>query len=134
MSVPAREEWILEHERYLPTGERVQTSLTEAVIRGTLVPCAQPVSALLSLDGSRVELRNAKSNAAIRYELEGYAFMMLWNQGANPRFLCCEPQTWAVNAPNVPLPQSQTGFWPLEPGEKRIYRTKLSFLRDWRSS
>lgn len=122
---PALEEWTLERTRILPTGERSVTSLCASLAAGYVIPCAQPLSALFTLGNGCVELQDRRAGYGIRYELEGYPFLMLWNQGGSRSFVCCEPQTWVVDAPHVRLAQDVTGFLPLAPHETRTYCTHL---------
>ncbi|MDD3214211.1 MAG: hypothetical protein PHY64_11085, partial [Eubacteriales bacterium] len=97
-----------------------------ALAAGEITPCAQPLSALFTLGEGRVELHGMQSGRTVRYELEGYPFLMIWNEGGSRSFVCCEPQTWVVDAPHVKLAPEETGFLPLAPFETRVYRTRLS--------
>ena len=126
LRVDAREQWTINRERIHPTGEHADTPLAQALRKGLTTPCVQPLSALFTLGEGGMELRDRAKGAAVRYEVEGYPFMMLWNQDTSREFVCCEPQTWLVNAPHISLPPAQTGFFPLEPYEERVYRTRLS--------
>ncbi len=126
LRVPAAAEWTLERERVLPTGERGDTPLCHALREGRVAPCAQPVSALITLNGTWLELFGAASGSTVRYRMDGYPFVMLWNQNGSRGFICCEPQTWVTNAPNLlALPPRETGFIPLLPHERRTLRTSL---------
>lgn len=128
LRAPAKAEWVLERRRVLPTGERTVSPLCAALQTGDVTPCAQPLSALFTLDGSTVELRSQRTRCAVRYELEGFPFLMVWNQGGSRSFVCCEPQTWVVDAPHVNLAPEETGFLPFAPKETRVFRTRLSLM------
>lgn len=41
----------------------------------------------------------------------------LWNWDGDEDFFCAEPMSWMADSPNLPLPESVTGLYPLEPGE-----------------
>ena len=61
---------------------------------------------------------------------QDYKHWMVWNESGASGFICPEPQTWVVNAPNVRLPAEETGFRLLKPDEKwedfcRIYVEKI---------
>jgi len=42
---------------------------------------------------------------------------MIWNNIACGEFICPEPQTNLVNAPNVDLPDDEKGLYRLQQGE-----------------
>lgn len=127
LHIPAKTEWTLERERIHPTGEHGLTSLCTALRNGTLTPGAQALSALFTLDGDTVVIIDDQSGAQVRYWFSGYPFMMLWNNGGSRDFVCCEPQTWLVNAPHLALPPVQSGFLPLDAYEERRYQTRLTY-------
>lgn len=121
LSIPVEKEWMIDRERIHPTGQAARTPLCDALNQGTLTPCEHSLSALFTLCGDTVSLTDGVSGASIGMKLKGYPFMMLWNQNGSREFVCCEPQTWLVNAPHLPLPAEDTGFCPFEPGEERAY-------------
>jgi aldose 1-epimerase len=55
----------------------------------------------------------------------GFRHWMIYNGGGNSGFICIEPQTWMINAPNLNLPATQTGLILLEPGCSRTDRTMI---------
>ncbi|HHW30398.1 MAG TPA: aldose 1-epimerase [Clostridiaceae bacterium] len=64
-------------------------------------------------------LRDTSKNIDLVYEVgEGFKHWMIWNADGNQGFVCPEPQTWAVNAPNIKLPPEVTGLYIIEPGKK----------------
>lgn len=67
-----------------------------------------------------------KSNGLrLIYEVgSGYKHWMIWNETGDKGFICPEPQTWAVNAPNIKLPDEVTGFIMLKSGQ--IWEDKCS--------
>lgn len=127
LEILAQEEWQLERERIHPTGKTEKTTLCLALQEGSLVPCAQALSALFTLKDDTIFLSDIQSGAKVSYRLCGYPFLMLWNQNGSRSFVCCEPQTWLVNAPHLLLPPEQSGFQPLVAYEERQYQTHLNY-------
>lgn len=113
-------------ERILPTGE---TADAGAYTRG--VPAAQQrVSELMDMGGSGgvATLTDAAAGGRIVYEAgPGYRFWMLFNQGGEAGYICPEPQTWIVDAPNLPFSREITGFDAIAPGDRRVLHTQLRF-------
>lgn len=61
---------------------------------------------------------------------KGYGHWVIWNETGDKGFICPEPQTWVINAPNVKLPDEVTGFKLLSAGESwseicKIYVEKI---------
>ena len=56
---------------------------------------------------------------------ENYQHWTIWNNGGAAGFMCPEPQTWAINAPNLELPADITGFQVLDGGDAWSATTKL---------
>lgn len=55
-------------------------------------------------------------NLQIRYESgPEFRHWCLWNHDPADGFLCPEPMSWMVNAPNLPLPPEVTGFQDIAP-------------------
>ncbi|MCB2296543.1 aldose 1-epimerase [Clostridium tagluense] len=52
------------------------------------------------------------------YEMgNDYKHMVIWNDLGGSNYVCVEPQTCAINAPNINLEDSVTGFKTLRPNE-----------------
>ncbi len=70
-----------------------------------------------SQNGSnRMELTDHKECVTLIYDVStAYRQWMIWNNEATPGFLCPEPQTNLINAPNVELSDEQTGVIALKP-------------------
>ena len=54
---------------------------------------------------------------------------MLWNMDAKHRFMCPEPQTWMIDAPNRPLPPEESGLRGLSQGESMVLENRLALTR-----
>lgn len=61
--------------------------------------------ALLDYDGLRVRYESGPE----------FRHWCLWNHDPSDGFLCPEPMSWLVNAPNLPLPPEETGFQTIAP-------------------
>jgi aldose 1-epimerase len=65
-------------------------------------------------------LEDTDAGRRIVYEVEnGFKHWMVYNGNGSQGFICPEPQTWMVNAPNLDLPDEVTGFGQLQPGQCR---------------
>ena len=68
-------------------------------------------------------ITDIKSGKEIRYEVDdSFKFWVIWNDGGEKGYFCPEPSTWMIDAPNLPLPGSESGYMELAPGEsKTVY-------------
>ena len=115
------------NERMLPTGVQLPLSDEEMDFRGNGKRPFGPAldnhyTALpliirgTSFHGAKLE--DQSKNLRLIYEVgENYKHWMIWNGSGNDGFICPEPQTWTVNAPNLSLPHEITGLKILAPGE-----------------
>ncbi|NMO95606.1 aldose 1-epimerase [Paenibacillus lemnae] len=116
------------NEELIPTGERVSLRELESLNTGfnlqgsdldTIfkIPADQPAEAVLSRD----------DGYTIRYTGDQALFKhwVLYTKGAAEEFLCIEPYTWLPNAPNLNLPQEETGLIQLLPGSSVELLTQL---------
>jgi aldose 1-epimerase len=71
-------------------------------------------------------IEDSYKKVRVVYEVDqAYKQWMIWNAAGNDGFVCLEPQTWIINAPNVNLPNEVTGFQTLTPGEKWEGKCKI---------
>ena len=115
------------NDRMLPTEKQLPLSEDEMLFRGNgRRPFGPPLDnhyrALpmiirgSSFHGAKLEDRS--KNLRLIYEVgEKYKHWMIWNASGNDGFICPEPQTWVVNAPNLSLPPEVTGLTILDPNE-----------------
>lgn len=123
-------------ERTLPTGKLLPLSPEEAAMRTTGIhPTGKameiPMTAKpLTVDGREYNgaiFADAKTGLKLYYEVDKeYKHWTFWNNGGTVNWACAEPQTWAINAPNLGLPDDVTGFQTVAPGKtwsagSRIY-------------
>jgi len=65
-------------------------------------------------------LSDIASGTEVRYEVdENFRFWVIWNDHGDKGYFCPEPSTWMINAPNLPLPASESGYEELAPGETK---------------
>lgn len=119
--------WVHNPTTIIPTGESLDN--TEDVLslrRGTLPVSGISISALYEIDPScPVSLHTP--NGRFDCFMPDTRFLMLWNGGGNKRFICPEPQSWLVNAPNLPLDPKTSGFFALKPNQSVSYRFVYTF-------
>ena len=126
LQIPVRRHWLHDPQTIIPTGETVTDSpLLRALREGTLVPEREALSCLLELDEGPVRLTTPRGNLVCTREA-GYPFLMLWNGGGGQGFVCPEPQSWLVDAPNLSLPPQASGFTALVPGQSATTRLRYA--------
>lgn len=75
---------------------------------------------------SGATLTDTKKKITLVYEWgEKFLHSVIWNNDGKSGFICPEPQTWMINAPNVDLPDEVTGFYALDPGKAWTDCTKI---------
>lgn len=109
-------------QRNLPTGETKPLSEThQRIADGSCNPVTEDISGFFSADDRSeniATITDIKTGTSIVYEADrAYGFWILWNFEGNSGFVCPEPQTMMVNAPNLRQPEEQTGFLSIEPGK-----------------
>lgn len=69
------------------------------------------------------ELVHTESEHKVCCEIgEEYGFMIVWNCGGTHRFVCAEPMSWMINAPNIVEADMDTGYREIAPNQKFIAR------------
>ncbi len=127
--------WELDN-RMLPTGKKLplegrEKELTGRGINPLEAPldnhyCAKSIQAAgKEFNGAVIE--DHSTGLAVYYEAgNSYQHWMVYNGMKNRKdFICPEPQTWLVNAPNLDLPDKTTGLIVLSPGEVWSDYTRL---------
>lgn len=115
------------NERSLPTGENCRlNSVENHYLSDGIKPLEHPVDDIYSLENLNINgkdfrgaiIENAKEKIKVFYEMgEEYKYMMLWNDMGDKGYACIEPQSCIINAPNVKLDNSVSGFKSLKPKE-----------------
>lgn len=134
MWLTAGEEWELT-ERTLPTGNFLPLDEELATLRNTgMNPIGKPIEKALTNKSFLLEekpfsgaiIANVTTGVKVFYEVdEQFRHWTIWNNGGAAGYMCPEPQTWAINAPNLSLDPEVTGFQVVEPGDAWSATTKL---------
>lgn len=121
--------------RTLPTGRLLSLSQKEQSLRGEgLKPVGQPIEWAFTdspfNEGDReyhgAVITDTIHNRKVYYEVDPqFKHWTLWNNGGTVDWICPEPQSWAINAPNLDLPTDLTGFRILPPGGSWTACSKL---------
>ena len=131
--VSSAKQWELD-ENGFPTGRLI--SAPDGYNSGCVSPLATPLAdhlqaATLSEDCAHssfhgAKIRNLKTNTELIYETDNiYANWMVWNKKASDNFVCIEPMTCIIDAPNANIPQSLHGFISLKPREHWEAKNRL---------
>jgi aldose 1-epimerase len=135
LMVSVDRKWELSDKK-LPTGNIVPLNEKEKQYReDDMMPYEFPldncyIAKPLEVEGRKYHgaiLIDTSKNTKIYYEVgEEYKHWTIWNKNGEADFICPEPQTCTINAPNLNLPYELTGFKLLQPGkiwseESKIY-------------
>ena len=127
LQIPVRRQWCFDPVTIMPTLATCEDSpLLTALRDGTLVCEGQALSILLECAPGDIVLSGPHSETVCRYDA-AFPFVMLWNGGGTQGFVCPEPQSWLVDAPNLPLPPNVSGMRSLVPGASAVYQVQYSY-------
>lgn len=125
-----------QNERLLPTGKQLELSGYETGYLGNgVVPLKQPIESHYSLkhikfngcDFKGAIIEDTFKKIRVVYKMgEEYKHTVIWNDEGDKNYICLEPQTSAINAPNLKLDKSVTGFKTLMPKEEWSEVCKIS--------
>lgn len=126
LKVSIGRKWEL-NDRMLPTGRILPLDKEEEAYRSQGVfPTGHVIDrALFTAQPIKIEdkdfhgaaIEDVSKGLRLIYEVSReYKHWMLWNENGSKGFVCPEPQTWTVNAPNIALKDEETGFVLLSPG------------------
>lgn len=134
MWLTAGEEWELT-ERTLPTENFLPLDEKLSTLRNSgMNPVGEPIEKALTNKSFLLEgvpfngaiIANVATGVKVFYEVdEQFRHWTIWNNGGAAGYMCPEPQTWAINAPNLSLDPEVTGFQAVEPGDAWSATTKL---------
>lgn len=126
MQLSAGEKWEV-NDRTLPTKKLLPLEGEEQLMRTTgMKPVGKamelPMTAKpIEVDGKQYNGAVFTDNAqkiSVYYDVDKeYKHWTFWNNGGEVKWACAEPQTWAINAPNLDLPDDITGFQAVAPGK-----------------
>ena len=119
------EKWEI-NDRTLPTGKLLPLGEEELALRnGTLKPTGKGIEWPLTAEKIEVDgkayngavITDTAKGISVYYEVDDeFKHWTFWNNGGTVDWACPEPQTWAINAPNLKLPAEVTGFQTVAPG------------------
>jgi len=123
--VPVQKRCLL-NERCLPDGEPVALDGTDfEYIEDGRQPVLQNVDNEMYVTGSQklngqdfhgVIAEDIESGIKIAYEVsDEYKFWIIWNDKGFNKYFCPEPMTAMIDAPNLDMPNSVTGYTEIKP-------------------
>ena len=75
----------------------------------------------MNIDGEKFNgaiIEDTSKGLKLVYEMgNDYKHVVVWNDMGDKNYVCVEPQTSAINSPNINLDNSITGFKTLRPKE-----------------
>lgn len=126
MRLSAGKRWEL-NDRGLPTEQLLDLTEEEAQLRKEGMPVSGKAIELALTDEALVVagkpfhgaiLTHEKEKVSVYYEVDKqFKHWTLWNNGGEVEYVCPEPQTWAINAPNLKLAADITGFQAINGGK-----------------
>jgi len=129
------EKWSLS-PRNLPTCDTMPLdNHDKQYLTGSLVPVEQDIDndvyRMETIETDGMPFRGAvvsdiASGKEIVYEVDDkFNFWIVWNDKGDKNYFCVEPMSWMIDAPNLPLPGSESGYKELAPGESETVREHL---------
>lgn len=122
-------------DRSLPTGELLDLNEEEMQLRNQgMTVTGKPIEIALTnepmvINGkpfSGAIITNTKNNLSVYYEVDKeFKHWTLWNNGGEVDWVCPEPQTWAINAPNLKMPADVTGMQSIKGGKSWSATTRF---------
>ena len=111
--------------RYLPVTAHTEYDDTTLALRGgTLTVDGSTLSRHYRASGSTMSLISKKRGLKIVYESDPiYKFRLIYSNSKD--YICLEPQTCLVNAPNENIPYGESGFHYIAPQETKDYTSKI---------
>lgn len=132
--VSVGEKWEL-NDRTIPTGKLLALDAVEQELslKG-IIPQGSPFEGhytakpikMNNIEFHGAIIKDTSKNIKVIYEVDKeYKHWVIWNETGDTGFICPEPQTWVINAPNLKLSGDITGFKLLAPGEEWIATTRI---------
>ena len=118
LRMSAAEEIVCDKATILPTGERRRdTNLLRALNGAGIKPQGTPLSRHMTRGAGGAELIHTPDGRRVRFTVsDDLPYWMVWNRDGASGFICPEPQSWIINAPNLSQDRSVSGFRALEGG------------------
>lgn len=126
----AVEEITNDPQLFIPTGERRrETDLLHLLNGEGYQPQGEYMSRHLLRGDGGAELIHLPSGRRVCYDVsDALRYWVLWNGNGTQGFVCPEPQTWMIDAPNQSQETQNSGFRALEPGEVLTVQTHLRLI------
>ena len=109
------------HDKQYQTGSMVPV---EHVIDNDVYP-----TVAADMDGQPFRgaiISDLASGKEIFYEIDdAFKFWIFWNHWGTKGFICPEPITWMIDAPNLPLHNEESGYIELAPGEAKTVKEHI---------
>lgn len=128
-----------QNDRLLPTGKFLELSAYEKeYLDKGIAPLEKPIEKHYSLkpikfngnDFKGAIIEDSLKKVRVVYNMgEKYNHIVIWNDNGDKNYVCLEPQTSAINSPNLKLDKSITGFRTLMPKEEWLEICKI-FVED----
>ncbi len=119
LKMSAAEEIINDPKTIIPTGERRTDSAILAKLNGGgIAPQGTPISCHMVRGSGGAELVHTPSGRYVSFTVsDTLGYWMLWNGDGQSGFICPEPQSWMIDAPNQSQDTAMSGFRVIAPGE-----------------
>lgn len=126
----AVEEITNDPQLFIPTGERKRgTELLKLLNGEGYQPQGEYMSRHLLRGEGGAELIHLPSGRRVCYDVsDALRYWVLWNGGGTQGFVCPEPQTWMIDAPNQSQKTEKSGFRALDPKESLTVTTRLQLI------
>lgn len=136
--VPIGEKWELS-KTCIPTGEFLPfTNHDRQYITGSQVPVLHNINndVFFAEEGMYNDnpfwgaiVTDEDSGHQICYKVcKDFKFWVIWNDQGDKGYFCPEPSTWMIDAPNLPIPPSESGYYELAPGESKTVTEQISTI------
>lgn len=117
---------------FVKTDSRVRKSFRECGLHPMGELPAQWSAKPISYGGKQFHgsvIKSLQTGIDLVYEVsEKFKFWVFWNEGGGKNFICMEPQTWIINAPNSGLDDAVSGFTAIKENSTEHYESRI-YLR-----
>jgi aldose 1-epimerase len=138
LSVPIGDKWEL-NDACIPTEKKLPLTGYDLMYKnGTMVPVLHDIDNDLytaetnTLDGKPFNgaiLTDLVSGKRICYEVcDAIKYWIMWNNSGDKGYICPEPMTWNIDAPNLSGAPEITGYTELAPGESKTIHERIFTL------
>ena len=136
--IPIGDKVLLNH-RCLPTGDiKLHDDYDKQYLSGSMVPVKWSIDndmyygEMGDLDGRPFYgsiTTDLASGKRVCYEVDTtFKFWIIWNEWGTKDYFCPEPMSWIIDAPNMNLPASESGYLELAPGQSKKVKEHLFTL------